>query len=131
VFSPLVALTFKFFDALHRPRAERGRVASNRDFPSTLNLRHPPIECGNELAQLTEHIRRCHSHRGARRRAATVRDTFQLSPQSVHRQSRSSDGFVAAVTVAVDPQFGHFSGNAVTADEGPGSFNSGSVEVLW
>jgi hypothetical protein len=85
-FLPLVAVTFKFFDALRRPRAERGRVAGNRDFPRALNLPHPPIERGNELAQLTEHRRRCYGQRRAPRRPAAVRDTFQTSPQPVHRQ---------------------------------------------
>jgi hypothetical protein len=33
--------------------------------------------------------------------------------------------------VAVDPQLGHFGGAAVMTDDGRGSFNSGSVDVLW
>jgi hypothetical protein len=82
----LVAIAFEFFEALHGACAERGRVASNRDFTGTLDLRHPPIECGNQLAQLTEHCGRCYGHRDVPRRPATVRDTFHTSPHLVHRQ---------------------------------------------
>jgi len=55
-------IAFKFFEALHRAGAQRGCVASNHDFPRALNLRHPPIECSNQLAQLTERCGRCHRH---------------------------------------------------------------------
>ncbi len=65
--SPLVAAALEFFDALHRPRAQRGRVASNREFASALDLRHPPIERGNELAKLSEHVGRGYGHRRAPR----------------------------------------------------------------
>ena len=77
---------FELFDSSQGLRLERGRIAGDCRFTGPLHLRRAPVERRNQLEQLADGMAGGYCQRRALWRSGCARETFQTSPQLVHRQ---------------------------------------------
>jgi hypothetical protein len=77
---------FELRDALQSLGLEGCRIPRDRDLARSLHMRDAAIESGNQLEQFTNEWRRLQRHPLAPCRGVCDRETFQTSPQRVHRQ---------------------------------------------
>ncbi len=77
---------FELFDPFQGLRLERGRIAGDGRFSRSLHLGNAPIESRNQLEQFADGTAGGHCQRRPPCRSGCARETFQTSPQRVHRQ---------------------------------------------
>ena len=73
-------------DALQRAISQRSRLARDLGFAHALDVRHPPIERGNQFLEMANGCRAPYRHRFAPECFDRDRETFQISPHFRQRQ---------------------------------------------
>ena len=79
-------MIFELRDPFQGLDLERRRVAGDRRFACSLDLRDSAVQRGNQLVQLTNEPRPNQRHARTPYRGVCRRESFQISPQLVQRQ---------------------------------------------
>jgi hypothetical protein len=98
-------------------RSQRRRVTYDSGFACPVEARHPPVDCRDQLLEVTRKLARAYRHERNPVGRASRRETFQISPQPPQRQYVLSSGFRAVVVIERDWHAGHAVGT-VTAPGG-------------
>ena len=107
----------EFSQAFDGFRSERCRFTHNGGLAGPVEVRHPPIDCRDQLFELAP----AHRHEWTPLGLVSRRETFQISPQALQRQYVLSSGFRAVVVIDGDWQAGHAVGLVTPAKRDRGA----------